>query len=134
MDLSALVPSTDEIIVELTYKNPKGKETKLTKKDGKPCTITMWAPHSKVYKEYVYSLVDESIKKSKNKEDDTFVSAKEVDEKRVHELFVLTKSWDVELNGVPLEFTEENIKNIYSKSQAIVSQIERALKSNEDFI
>ena len=133
MDLSALIPSGDTI--EVTFEH---KGEKLCKKDGDPITWTLWAPHSEHFQEITYKRVVENINKSKksggeSEEELTVDKIKELSEKRIQELVDITKGFDLEEGGEPVKFSKKSAKDILVRAPRIVSILEEALKSDEDF-
>jgi len=107
MDLSALIPTEDTI--EVTFKvqvgvteDDKPKYEVLTKKDGDPCTWTLWAPHTDQAKKVLYTQVVDNLNNSKKKTEEgdpnkdlTVEEVIALEDKRIQKLLGLTKTFDL---------------------------------------
>lgn len=136
MDLLALIPQGDTIEVTFEHKG----ET-LTKKDGDPCTWTLWAPHSEKYKEITYERVVESINESRkqSKEGDktevelTVEEVKKLQGKRVEDILDVTKTFDLEMGEKPVKYSRKKAQEILERAPKILVSLEEALKEDGDF-
>ena len=134
MDFAALIPTGDTL--EVTFKH-KGEV--LTKADGDPCTWTLWAPHSKVFKEATYTHVVDKINSSRDKKDkeDTPLTVQEVKDlhnRRVEEILDVTKTFDLEMNGEAIKYSRKKAKELLEMSPKILNILEEALQKDEGFI
>lgn len=125
MDLNDFLPTTDEVVVEL--KHPKTKEPI-------GMSVTLYATHTKEFKEAQYKLIDTALAKRAKVKEDYIPSAKETDENRILQLAEITKSWDIKQDGKPVKLSVEKAVEIYNKLPFVRSQLETALEEFEDFI
>lgn len=133
MDFSALIPTGDTI--EVTFEH-KGETLK--KQNGDPCTWTLWAPHSRQFKEVTYKRVADNINQSrkegdKKPNDITVDEIKELTDKRFLEIVDVTKTFDLEMGGEPVKFTRAKAKELLEMSPKILTTLEEALNSDESF-
>mgnify|MGYP000311252868 CR=1 FL=1 len=70
-DLASMIPTDDTIVVNL--KHPLTEEP-LTKDDGKEMTITVYAPHSSIYKAVVHEQTNKRIQKAAKGKKITFTA------------------------------------------------------------
>lgn len=125
MDLINYTPKSDTVEVILT--NPNTGEI-FVNDDGSEMSITVWAPHSKPYKEASYDFVDEKIAQG-NKN----FTARELDEKSLRLLSKITKEWDITFSGEKPELTEEKAREVYERVFWIKGQVEKAIDESVVF-
>jgi tRNA A37 methylthiotransferase MiaB len=125
MDLSNLIPKSDTIVVEL--KHPVTQEV-LTKDDGKPQTITTYAPHSAQYKAVIHAQTNKRLQKAAKGKKMTFTS-EEIEDSATNMLVDTTKDWDIQLEGKTPKFTPEAVRDVYDKLPWVKIQV---LEAQED--
>lgn len=130
-DLADLKPTTNEVKVEL--KTPFGEP--ITKADGKPQTITLAAPYSKEFKAATHASANERIEKNAKRKqgEDLKITAEDIDEGQISFLVSITKSYDLELGGKPVEFSKDFTKSLYEEFIGIRDQVEAALDNTSNF-
>ena len=128
MDLLDLTPTTDTI--EITLKHPNTDEV-LKNGDKTLMTITMYAPHSKVYKSAMHEQTNKQIKKARGGKKDLDITAEEIEQSSLDVLAKATKDWNITYKGgVP---DVKKAKEVYEEVFWIKDQIEEALKTSLDF-
>ena len=127
MDLSNIVPKSDEIEVTLKY---PGTQNVLENDDGTPMTITMYAPHTKEYKAVVYEQANKRIKDGKQE-----FSIEAWEESSVELLTKITKSWDITFGGKKPKLTESKVREVYTHKAGfwITEQLQEGVNSFEAF-
>ena len=126
MDLQSLIPTDDTIVVEL--KHPVTEEP-LTKDDGKPMTITVYAPHSSVYKSQMHEQTNKRIQKASKGKKVTF-TAEELENTTLELLAKTTKDWSIQLNGKSPKYSVGEAMELYAKLPWLKAQV---LDAQEDF-
>jgi len=126
MDLQSLIPTDDTIVVEL--KHPVTEEL-LTKDDGKPMTITVYAPHSSVYKSQMHEQTNKRIQKASKGKKVTF-TAEELENTTLELLAKTTKDWSIQLNGKSPKYSVGEAIDLYAKLPWLKQQV---LEAQEDF-
>lgn len=126
MDLQSLIPTDDTIVVEL--KHPVTEEL-LTKDDGKPMTITVYAPHSSVYKSQMHEQTNKRIQKASKGKKITF-TAEELENTTLELLAKTTKDWSIQLNGKSPKYSVGEAIDLYAKLPWLKQQV---LEAQEDF-
>lgn len=111
MDLNALIPADDTIVVEI--KNPITGDV-LLKDDGKPMTITIYGQHSSAYKIVLHEQADKRIQKMSKQKKQTISSA-DVEAATLDLLSKTTKDWSIQLDGKAPKFSEAAARDLYIK-------------------
>ena len=128
MDLKDLTPTSDT--VEVTLLHPNTDEV-LKNDDKSPMTITLFAPHSKVYKSAMHEQTNKQIKKARGNKKDIDITAEDIEQSSLDVLAKITKEWNITYKGeVP---KVEKAKEVYDEVFWIKDQIEEALKTSLDF-
>lgn len=127
MDLSQIVPHSDEIVVTLKYPNT---DNVLENDDGTPMTITLHAPHTKEYKAVVYEQANKRIKEGKQE-----FSIEAWEESSTDLLIKITKSWDITFGGKKPKLTESKAKEVYTSKAGfwIAEQLQEGINGFEAF-
>jgi hypothetical protein len=125
-DLFNMIPTDDTIVVEL--KHPVTEEI-LTKDDGKPMTITVYAPHSSVYKSQMHEQTNKRIQKAAKGKKVTF-TAEELENTTLELLAKTTKDWSIQLNGKSPKYSVGEAIDLYSKLPWLKQQV---LEAQEDY-
>ena len=126
MDLQSLIPTDDTIVVEL--KHPVTEEL-LTKDDGNPMTITVYAPHSSVYKSQMHEQTNKRIQKASKGKKVTF-TAEELENTTLELLAKTTKDWSIQLNGKSPKYSVGEAMDLYAKLPWLKQQV---MDAQEDF-
>lgn len=126
MDLQSLIPTDDTIVV--TVKHPVTEEV-LTKDDGKEMTITVYAPHSSVYKAAVHEQTNKRIQKAAKGKKVTF-TAEELENTTLELLAKTTKDWSIQLNGKSPKYSVGEATELYAKLPWLKAQV---LEAQEDY-
>lgn len=127
MDLSEIVPHSDEIVVTLKYPNTD----KVIENDDKtPMTITLYAPHTKEYKAVVYEQANKRIKEGKQE-----FSIEAWEESSVELLTKITKSWNITFGGSKPKMSEKKAREVYTHKAGfwITEQLQEGLNKFEAF-
>ena len=111
MDLNALIPADDTLVVEI--KNPITGDV-LLKDDGKPMTITIYGQHSAAYKTVLHEQADKRIQKMSKQKKQTISSA-DVEAATLDLLSKTTKDWSIQLDGKAPKFSEAAARDLYIK-------------------
>jgi len=128
MDLKDLTPTTD--LVDVTLLHPNTEEV-LKNDDKSPMTITLYAPHSKIYKAAMHEQTNKQIKKSRGGKKEIDITAEDIEKASLDVLAKVTKEWNITYKGeVP---RVSKAKEIYEEVFWIKDQIEEALKTSLDF-
>lgn len=125
-DLFNMIPTDDTIVVEL--KHPVTEEI-LTKDDGKPMTITVYAPHSSVYKSQMHEQTNKRIQKAAKGKKVTF-TAEELENTTLELLAKTTKDWSIQLNGKSPKYSVGEAIELYAKLPWLKQQV---LEAQEDY-
>lgn len=127
MDLSTIVPTSDEIVV--TLKHPATGKV-LENDDKTQMTITLHAPHTKGYKSAMYEQANKRIKDQKKD-----FTAEELELSTLEVLIAATKSWNITYGGDKPKLTKSKAKEVYSNESAfwIVEQLQEEINSFEAF-
>lgn len=127
MDLSNIVPQSDEIEVTLKY---PGTQNVLENDDGTPMTITLYAPHTKEYKAVVYEQANKRIKEGKQE-----FSIEAWEESSTDLLIKITKDWNITFGGSKPKLTEKKAKEVYASKAGfwIAEQLQEGINSFETF-
>jgi hypothetical protein len=125
-DLFNMIPTDDTIVVEIKY---PGTEELLTQDDGKPMTITVYAPHSSVYKTVVHEQTNKRIQKAAKGKKITF-TAEELESATLEMLAKTTKDWDIQLNKKSPKFSVAEAMELYNKLPWLKQQV---LEAQEDY-
>lgn len=120
MDISNFIPKTDTVDVELT--NPVDGN-KMTNEDGSTMVITMYLPHSKVYKEVRHAQTNRRIQASQKKGGKT-ITAEEIEAETVELLVKTTAGWNITYKEQHLKKFDEGVaKEIYEIAPFIAEQL-----------
>jgi len=125
-DLASMIPTDDTIVVNL--KHPLTEEP-LTKDDGKEMTITVYAPHSSVYKTVVHEQTNKRIQKAAKGKKITF-TAEELENTTLEMLAKTTKDWSIQLSGKSPKFSVAEAIEVYSKLPWLKQQV---IEAQEDY-
>lgn len=129
MDLKDLTPKQDT--VEVILKHPVSLEP-VTKPNGDPMKITMFAPTSKEYREVMYERADARLDEAQ-KSGTTKLTAKEMDNSSIDMLARITKSWDIHYDGKEPKLSVAKAASVYDELRWIKPQLEDALDKFEAF-
>lgn len=130
MDLKSLAPKTD--IVEVTIKHPTTEEV-LKNEDGSEMVITLYAPHSTVYKDYRFEVTNEKLVDYQKKGKDFQIDAREIETDGINLLAAVTKSWNITYDGKQPKVTEKLARKVYDELFWIRPQLEEGLANSLDF-
>lgn len=126
MDLSDLKPTSDTVTAYLYH--PQTGEA-LEYDDGTQFTITVYAPHSKEYKESQQKNVD-FFQKRKTKDNPTLM---EMENAVISHMARITTEWDFLYHDEKPKLTYEKAREIYTDLFWVRDQIQEALDSNQGF-
>lgn len=130
MDLNDLIPSTDTLVVELTY-----KDKPLLNEDGSPMTIEVYLPHSKTYRNAHHKQKDYYLNRG---QEEGYDSAK-MEQLGLEFLAETTKTWDITFgedengNKVKPKFSKKKALEIYDSLQFIPELILSKVNAAEAF-
>lgn len=120
MDISNFIPKTDTVDIEL--KDPDTLKI-MTNEDGSPMVITMYLPHSRVYKEVRHEQTNRRIRASQKKGGKT-ITAEEIESESTELLVKTTASWSVTYKGKHLKKVDaDTAKEIYEEVPFIPEQL-----------
>lgn len=125
-DLFNMIPTDDTIVV--TLKHPVTEEV-LLKDDGKEMTITVYAPHSSVYKAVIHEQTNKRLQKMSKGKKVNF-TAEDMEASTLELLVKTTKEWNIQFNGKSPKFTAAEASDLYAKVTWLRSQL---LEAQEDF-
>lgn len=125
-DLFHLIPTDDTIVVEI--KHPVTEEV-ITKDDGKPMTVTVYAPHSSVYKNAIHEQTNKRIQKAAKGKKVPF-TAEELENTTLELLAKTTKDWSIQLNGKSPKYSVGEALDLYAKLPWLKQQI---MDAQEDY-
>lgn len=125
-DLFSMIPTDDTIVVNI--KHPVTEEV-LTKDDGKEMTITVYAPHSGVYKSVIHDQTNKRIQKASKGKRVTF-TAEELDNATIDLLAKTTKDWSIQLNGKSPKYSVAEAMDLYAKLPWLKQQV---MEAQEDY-
>lgn len=127
MDLSEIVPHSDEIVVTLKYPNT---DNVIENDDKTPMTITLYAPHTKEYKSVVYEQANKRIKEGKQE-----FSIEAWEESSTDLLTKITKSWNITFGGSKPKMSEKKAREVYTSKAGfwIAEQLQEGLNKFEAF-
>jgi|TARA_R110002020_G_scaffold122066_9_gene277326 hypothetical protein len=128
MDLQDLTPSEDTVDVTLLHPNT---EEVLKNDDKTPMVITMYAPHSKVYKSAMHEQTNKQLKKVRVGKNELDFTAEDIEQSSLDVLVKTTKAWNITYKGETPKLTKA--KEVYEEVFWIKDQIEEALKTSLDF-
>jgi hypothetical protein len=130
MDLLDLKPKTDTIEVILNH--PVTLEP-IVKADGTEMSITVYAPHSKVYKEALHEQTNRRLVKAQKSKKFTMTS-EEAEQSALEVLARVTKEWDIVLGGKTPKLDFQSAVDLYKEYPWIKDQVEEALNDNASFL
>lgn len=130
MDLKDLTPKSDT--VEVTLVHPATGEV-IQNDDNSPMTITLYASHSKEYKNLIYQQTDKRLKKAQFDKKIEINSA-EIEESTLDLFANATKSWKITFDGEQPEFSPKVAKQIYTEVFWIKDQIDAAIANSANFM
>jgi hypothetical protein len=125
-DLFTMIPTDDTIVV--TIKHPVTEDV-LAKDDGKPMTITVYAPHSSIYKAQVHEQTNKRIQRAAKGKKITF-TAEELENSMLELLAKTTKDWSVQFSGESPKYSLSVAMDIYAKLPWLKQQV---LDAQEDY-
>lgn len=126
MDLLNLIPTDDTLVV--TIKHPVTEEI-LNKDNGEEMTITVYAPHSSVYKAALHEQTNKRLQKMAKGKKLNF-TAEDVEMSSIDLLVKTTKDWNIQFDGKSPKFTASEAVELYTKAPWLKNQI---LEAQEDF-
>lgn len=130
MDLKDLTPKSDT--VEVTLVHPATGEI-IQNDDDSPMTITLYASHSKEYKNLIYQQTDKRLKKAQFDKKIEINSA-EIEESTIDLFANATKSWKITFDGKQPELSPKVAKQIYTEVFWIKDQIDAAISNSANFM
>ena len=125
-DLFNMIPTDDTITVEI--KHPVTEEA-LVKDDGKVMTITVYAPHSNIYKAQIHDQTNKRIQKAAKGKKVTFTS-EDMEASTLELLVKTTKDWNIQFNNKSPKFTAAEAADLYAKVPWLKQQV---LDAQEDY-
>lgn len=125
-DLLNLIPTDDTVVVII--KHPVTEEP-LLKDDGKEMTITVYAPHSEVYKAAVHEQTNKRLQKAA-KTKKTSITAEDIEAASLELLVKTTKDWNIQLSGKSPKFSDKEARDVYNKLPWLKVQV---IEAQEDF-
>lgn len=130
MDISDFIPKTDTVDIEIV--NPMDMDQVLTNKDGSPMVITMYLPHSKVYKEVRHDQTNKRIRKAQKKGNN--ITAEDIEEETLDLLVRTTASWNISYKEKQYkDFDTQVAKEIYREAYWISDQLFKGVEEAEVF-
>lgn len=128
MDLLDFKPTIDTIDVKL---NHPGTGEPLGDKKSK-MTITVYLPHSRVYKDALHEQTNKRIQKAQKKKGMSF-TAEDVEFASLELQAKATKDWDILLGGENPKFSVAKAVELYRDFPWIVAQIDEAVEEATSF-
>jgi hypothetical protein len=127
MDLSNIIPTSDEIVVTLKY---PGTDKVLDNDDGTPMTITLYAPHTKEYKAGIYEQANKRIKDQQKE-----FTIQDWEESTTELLLKAIKDWDITFGGKKPKLTPAKAKEVFNSKAGfwIAEQVQEKVNSFEAF-
>lgn len=129
MDLKNLTPTSDT--VDVTIVHPTSFDV-LNNDDDTPMVITVYAPHSKVYKAAMHEQTNKRLKQAQNKKK-VEITAEDLEDATLDLLAKTTKGWKITYGGSKPKFSIAKAKEIYAEVFWIRDQIEEAVANSLDF-
>ena len=129
-DLFNMIPTDYTVVV--TLKHPATDEV-LTKDDGSPMTITVYAPHSSVYKAVMHEQTNKRIQKAAKAKKVT-ITAEELENSQLEILAKTTKDWSIQLNGKTPKFSIAEAMDLYGKIAWLRAQVIEEQENYSDFL
>jgi hypothetical protein len=130
MDLLDLKPKSDTIEVILNH--PATLEP-ILKADGTEMSITVYAPHSKVYKDALHEQTNRRLQKAQKTKKFSMTS-EEVEQSSLEVLARVTKEWDIVLGGKTPKLDIQSATELYRDYPWIKDQVEEAVNDNASFL
>jgi hypothetical protein len=130
MDLFNLIPKEDTITVEI--KHPVSGEVML-KDDGTPMTIKVYGPHSKQYKDALYTQTNKRLTRSQKNRGKPF-TAEEMENSALEVLVDTTADWDIQFDKKSPKFDPKACRDLYDKLPWIKGQVLEAQEDYESFL
>jgi hypothetical protein len=130
MDLLDLKPKADTIEVILNH--PVTLEP-IAKEDGTEMSITVYAPHSKVYKEALHEQINRRLQKAQKSKKFSLTS-EEAEQSALEVLSRVTKEWDIVLGGKTPKLDFQSAVDLYRDYPWIKDQVEEALNDTASFL
>lgn len=131
MDLKDLKPKTDKTTVILLH--PVTLDP-LVKDDGTEMSITVYLPHSKVYKEVLHEQANRRIDKAAKAGGKLKFTVQEVEASAIEMLARITVDWDIVLDGQTPELTVETASELYKDYPWIKAQLDEAVEDVNSFM
>jgi len=123
MDLKDLTPKSDTFEVALVHPNTNEP---LMNPDDTPMTITMWAPHSKPYKDVLHQQTNKRL--TQVSDGGSFeLKSEDLEESTLQTLIHTTKMWNITFDGEKPPCTVEKCEEVYTEVFWMKTQIEKAL-------
>ena len=130
MDIANFIPTTDTVDIEL--KKDSTTDEVMTNEDGSPMVITMYLPHSKVYKDVRHEQTNRRIARSQQRKKQP-VTAQEIEAETIELLVKTTAGWNITYKGEQPKFSEELAAEIYNRAPFITDQIFEGVAEAQDF-
>jgi hypothetical protein len=130
MDLLDFKPKSDTIEVILNH--PATLEP-ILKADGTEMSITVYAPHSKVYKDALHEQTNRRLQKAQKTKKFSMTS-EEVEQSSLEVLARVTKEWDIVLGGKTPKLDIQSATELYRDYPWIKDQVEEAVNDNASFL
>ena len=130
MDLMDLKPKSE--VIEVLLLHPNTLEPILND-DGSEMSISIYALHSKEYKQIVHDQQDRRIKVLQKKSNSAPYSASDLERDALELLAKATKEWDITYGGEKPKLTLGKAKEVYSEVFWLRAQVEEALTESTDF-
>jgi hypothetical protein len=124
MDLNDLIPTSDTVVIELTFKGEVLKND-----DETPMTVEAYLPHSKQYRLAKHTQADKLIEGKR-----TSITSAEAEELGLERLALITKDWNITLGGKKPKATTAKCKEVYDKFEWIAELVLDKVENSEAFI
>lgn len=125
MDLKELKPNSETITVELVHPTT---EEPLLFEDGTPFSITVYAQHTREFKESQQKNVDLFQKKGKKK-----LTIMELEDSITDHLARITCDWNIQYENKKPKLTYQTAREIYNELFWVKVQIQQELEDAEVF-
>jgi hypothetical protein len=96
-------------------------------------SITVYAPHSKVYKDALHEQTNRRLQKAQKTKKFSMTS-EEVEQSSLEVLARVTKEWDIVLGGKTPKLDIQSATELYRDYPWIKDQVEEAVNDNASFL
>jgi len=130
LDVRDFQPKSDTLTVELTHPTQGGV---LTNEDDSPWSVTFYAPHSKEYKEYLWSVSDKRIEESRSSSGASDFTAKDLDASGLDLLINTISEWSIPVDGSVKPYDKSVARELLEDIPWIRTQLERGVLDAQVF-